>query len=203
MASGLSVLYPGGFIDLAAPRVGDERLHRSNKKLAASFSRLEVVKKGLELILDTAPLLAEVDFLIAGNPHGDMRPLKANLPSNIRLVSKDNWLASEKLQLYRECDVFLAPYVHEDFGITPIEANSFGKPVVYCEDGGGILESQVHKVTGYMSKRQPRSFASGIMYCIENGENMATACIQNARRFDWHFFEEGISQAIDLLIGRH
>ena len=40
--------------------------------------------------------------------------------------------------LFRKCDVFIAPYLDEDFGITPIEANAYGKPVIYCDDSGEI-----------------------------------------------------------------
>ena len=72
----------------------------------------------------------------------------------------------QKAELFRACDVFLAPYLEEDFGITPLEANGYGKPVIYCDDSGEIVRTQKHKHTGFMCTRTPTSIADGIKYLL-------------------------------------
>nr|MDA3802948.1 glycosyltransferase [Patescibacteria group bacterium] len=48
-----------------------------------------------------------------------------------------NWVAKEELNnLYKNCIGFLATARDEDFGLTPVEAMSFGKPVVAANEGG-------------------------------------------------------------------
>ena len=91
--------------------------------------------------------------------------------------------------LFRKCDVFIAPYLEEDFGITPIEANAYGKPVVYCDDSGEIVYTQKHKITGYMSRRIPKEIVEGIEYCIKNKDKMKDACIKNALNYTVEKFE--------------
>lgn len=49
--------------------------------------------------------------------------------------------------LYRNCRAFINTTTDEDFGITPLEANSFGKPVIAFRSGG-LAETTVEGKTG-------------------------------------------------------
>ena len=113
---------------------------------------------------------------------------KSSLPKNIHLIVKD-FSDEEKADLFRKCDVFVAPYLEEDFGITPIEANAYGKPVVYCDDSGEIVSTQKHKTTGYMSRRTAKDLVEGIEYCLKNKDQMKNACINNALNYTGDKFE--------------
>ena len=104
----------------------------------------------------------------------------------------------EKSHLMINCTVFLAPYVAEDFGITPLEANSCGKPVVFCEDGGEILRTQKHLKTGIeFIQRNAIDIAEAIKYCIEHRESMKEDCIKNALQYPWNKFE---SSFLDIVV---
>jgi glycosyltransferase involved in cell wall biosynthesis len=66
-------------------------------------------------------------------------------PSNVIFLGD---VADDELRwLYTNCHALIAP-ANEDFGLTPIEAASFGKPSLTLRYGG-YLDSTVEGVTGY------------------------------------------------------
>jgi glycosyltransferase involved in cell wall biosynthesis len=162
-----------------------------------SFSRLSVMEKGIDIIIQTAFNLPQYSFVVAGpyDPSIDSIKSSSRLTPNVNIMVGD-FSEEQKAELYRACNVFLAPYFEEDFGITPLEANAYGKPVVYCKDGGEIVRTQKHKETGFMCNRTPLSIAEGIEYCLKNKENMEQACIENAKQYSWDNFERSIVQYI-------
>lgn len=184
-----------------------EQLHLIRKKddmsppILLSFSRLNVVQKGIDIIMQSASNLPQYTFVIAGpyDPSFDAWKTSSRVAPNVKIMVGE-FSEEQKAALYTACDVFLAPYVEEDFGITPLEANGCGKPVVYCEDSGEILRTQIHKYTGFMCKRSIASIASGIQYCLENKENMEQKCRENGKRFSWENFEKSIVDYISTEI---
>lgn len=166
-----------------------KNISTSNKLVILSFSRLNLLQKGIDVILNTALLMPAYQFIIAGPYDSTLEIIdKSSLPKNIFLIVKD-FSVEEKTILFRTCDVFIAPYLEEDFGITPIEANAYGKPVVYCDDSGEIVRTQKHKTTGYMSSRNAKDLVEGIEYCIKNKDQMKNACIKNALNYTIDKFE--------------
>lgn len=63
-----------------------------------------------------------------------------------RLIGLHDVSDAQLRWLYANCDALLA-IGHEDFGLTPLEANGFGKPVV-CLCSGGYLDTVRPGVTG-------------------------------------------------------
>jgi glycosyltransferase involved in cell wall biosynthesis len=165
--------------------------------LLLSFSRLNVMQKGIDIILQTAFNFPQYHFVIAGpyDPSIDSIMSYARLTPNVNIIPGE-FSEEQKADLYRSCDIFLAPYLEEDFGITPLEANGYGKPVIYCKDSGEIVRTQKHKHTGFMCNRTPLSIAEGIGYCLNNKESMTQACIENAKQYSWDNFEKLIVQYI-------
>jgi glycosyltransferase involved in cell wall biosynthesis len=165
--------------------------------LLLSFSRLSVMEKGIDIIIQTASNFPQYSFVIAGpyDPSIDSIKSSSRITPNVNIMVGE-FSEDQKAELYGACDVFLAPYFEEDFGITPLEANAYGKPVIYCKDSGEIVRTQKHKQTGFMCNRTPSSIADGIEYCLKNKENMEQACIENAKRYSWDNFEKSIVQYI-------
>jgi glycosyltransferase involved in cell wall biosynthesis len=166
--------------------------------LLLSFSRLNVTQKGIDIIMQTALNLPQYHFIIAGPYDPSIDAIKSSLgitPKNVKIMM-GNFSKEQKAHLYSSCNLFLAPYIEEDFGITPLEANAYGKPVIYCMDSGEIVRTQKHKQTGFMCTRTPSSIAEGIEYCLNNKESMAQACIENAKQYSWDNFEQLIVQYI-------
>ena len=63
--------------------------------------------------------------------------------------------------LYANCSAVVAAS-HEDFGLTPIEGYTFGKPAV-CLRAGGFLDTMVEGTTGvFFDELTPASVADGV-----------------------------------------
>jgi len=93
-------------------------------------SPLEPYKR-VDLAMETFRLLG-LPLLIAG--WGGLGPELAKLQTGrVRLLGR---VSDEELRaLYRGCRAFVYPAV-EDFGLTPVEAQACGKPVICCGRGG-------------------------------------------------------------------
>ncbi len=168
-----------------------------------AFSRLNVMQKGIDIILKTASIMPHHIFVIAGPYDNTVESIdKQHLPPNVQLIIRE-FSDEAKAELFNKCDVFLAPYIKEDFGITPLEANAYGKPVVYCDDSGEITYIQKHKETGFMCRRNPQALVEGIEYCMTNKERMKMACIDNATKYSWQSFEKSFRRYIDNFFKIH
>jgi len=77
----------------------------------------------------------------------------------------------EKLaDYYRAADLFIAPSLAENVGLTIIEASACGTPVVAFATGG-IPEVIVHEQTGYLAQRgNSNELATGIAYFLDNAD---------------------------------
>jgi glycosyltransferase involved in cell wall biosynthesis len=199
-----AVIYPGCDGEKEHPatthhNTTDDRMEKNKTPALLAFSRLNVVQKGIDTIVSTALVMPNYRFIVAGPYDNTIDYIsKEDLPANVQIVIKE-FSKEEKHQLFLGCDVFLAPYIEEDFGITPLEANAIGKPVVYCDDSGGITYTQKHLKTGFMCKRNPADIAKGIEFCMENKESMKQACIDNSSNYSWASFEKHFSEFVRRL----
>jgi len=99
--------------------------------------------KNVEAIVEAFANLPNERLVVAGT--GPMEShLKTMLPWNVELVGSVN--ESELRWLYAHCRALVAAS-YEDFGLTPVEAMTFGKPSVVLRYGG-FLETVVEDETG-------------------------------------------------------
>jgi glycosyltransferase involved in cell wall biosynthesis len=90
----------------------------------------------------------------------------------------------------------------EDFGITPIEANAAGKPVVAFA-AGGALETVQEGVTGAFFSRYN---TTSVLDAIDRADRIQTEPAQIAastRRFSRHAFELGLRRAVEDGVSAH
>lgn len=92
-------------------------------------------------------------LVIAGDGRDRSRLEKMSRP-NIRFVGHVS--DASRLSLMAHCRAFILPG-EEDFGITPLEANASGRPVIAFA-GGGALDTIVEGVNGLFF-RQPTAFS--------------------------------------------
>jgi glycosyltransferase involved in cell wall biosynthesis len=92
--------------------------------------------------------------------------------------------------IYRKARGFFALAVDEDFGITPVEAMSFGTPVI-AYNGGGYKESVVNGKTGILFDDYS---VEGLVKVIKQFNNLtikSADCVAQAKKFSKErFFEE-------------
>ncbi len=96
----------------------------------------------------------------------------------------------EKLKdLYETCLAFLYPQV-EDFGITAVEAQAAGAPVIALGKGG-ILDSVLPNETGlFFDEQTPQALATAVYDFERSGPWDARVCRNNAVRFTTARFRE-------------
>lgn len=126
--------------------------------------------------------------------------------ANPNIIFKSGLSATELSELYANCRAFIFPQ-HEDFGITPLEANAAGRPVV-AYGAGGVLntmipfDAKVEKSTAIFFKEQT---VDSLLQAIKLMEDIypdfdPTFIRNNALRFD----EEAFIRAIqDFVIAKY
>lgn len=102
---------------------------------------------------------------------------------------------AEIADLYARCRAFLFPG-YEDFGITPVEAQAAGRPVI-AYGRGGATETVVDGVTGVLFDEQTEE---ALIEAIEQLDRLAIdpmRCRANAVRFDREEFRTRLLRVID------
>ncbi|MCZ7586581.1 MAG: glycosyltransferase [Deltaproteobacteria bacterium] len=109
----------------------------------------------------------------------DEKRMRAHAPANVEFLG---WVSDdEKAELYAHCRAFIFPG-EEDFGITPLEAQAAGRPVIaYAK--GGALETVIG---AYPGEKCPRD-ATGVFFREQTVEALIDAvryCEEHMDRFD-------------------
>ena len=95
---------------------------------------------------------------------------------------------------YQRCRAFILPGV-EDFGMTAVEAQASGRPVIAI-NRGGARETVVDGVTGVLfDDAQPESLFAA-MRRLDSIAINSEDCVRNAGRFDESVFCAGILRAV-------
>jgi glycogen synthase len=103
---------------------------------------------------------------------------------------------------YRSCDIFVAPSRFESFGLTLLEAMTFGKPVVGCR-AGGMVEVVADGVSGLLA--EPGD-ADSLEACVKQlvsdpglRERMGAAA---RSRYEAHFTLECMADGVTAFLQR-
>lgn len=104
-------------------------------------------------------------LIIGTGPH--MKKLEAKI-INHNLIKLLGFVPDDQLPFYyKNCRAFIMPQ-EEDFGITLIEAMSFGKPVLALRKGGAV-ETMIEGKTGeFFEEPIPEGLADGVRRLNEN-----------------------------------
>jgi glycosyltransferase involved in cell wall biosynthesis len=63
---------------------------------------------------------------------------------------------------FRRASVVVAPAHREDYGLTVLEAFTFGRPVIVCHDGGGLVELVEGTGAGLVVEPRPQAIADAM-----------------------------------------
>ena len=107
-----------------------------------TVSRPRTYKNATVVCEAIAAMPGERLVVVGGLPslHGDRSAWPATFTGLVNVSD------AELRWLYANCSALIAA-AHEDFGLTPLEANTFGKPAVVLR-AGGFLDTLVEGVTG-------------------------------------------------------
>ncbi|MEZ6232589.1 MAG: glycosyltransferase [Phycisphaerales bacterium] len=186
----------------ASPTEGAAEQPAASKPLPSSFwlavGALEPYKR-FDLAI-AAARLAKKAIVIAGT--GTQEPTLRRLaaPDAIFLgrVSDDQLRA-----LYRAADLLVFPQI-EDFGITAVEAQACGCPVL-ARAAGGALDTVIDGVTGALfewNDADNTSLRNAIDRVPKRSPETTAACRAGAERFSESRFADGIRQAVDDAVSK-
>ena len=125
-------------LDIINPPVNTQNFYVSTKpkNYFLVVSRLEYYKK-VDLVVDAFNRLGYPLVIVGKGVQAD--EIKARANKNITFMS--GLSAEELADVYAGCRAFIFPQ-HEDYGITPLEANAAGRPVIAYQ-AGGVLTTQI------------------------------------------------------------
>lgn len=116
--------------------------------------------------------------------------IKLLIKSNKNILLIPNPTERYLRNLYSKCYATVAVAPHEDWGLTPIEGNAFGKPSI-CLDSGGYKESQINGVTGYLVKASPKSVSKAMQKIaddIKSVKKMGHNSRLISKKYSWASF---------------
>jgi glycosyltransferase involved in cell wall biosynthesis len=126
-----------------------------------------------------------VPLVVAGDGR-DRARLESLAKPNVRFVGRPS--DAQAHDLLARCRALLWPG-EEDFGITPLEANACGKPVLAFA-GGGALETIIPGVTGEFFREPSAPSLAATIHAFDDGKYDALAMRKNAEKFSVAVFKE-------------
>ena len=186
-------LFYGRDSEVIHPPVDTSFFKPYNNKISDYFlvvSRLNPYKH-IDLAIEAFNELGYPLYVIGSGP--DEKRLKKLAKGNINFLGK--LPDDEIVKYYSGCRAFILPG-EEDFGLTPVEAQACGRPVIAYR-AGGALESVVEGVTGVFFDEQERS---SLIDAVREFEMMSfdlKGIRENALKFDKDVFKRKIKEFID------
>ncbi len=165
-------------------------LKNSGKQIVLFLGRL-TIQKGPDYFLQAAKKVLEykprVQFVVAGS--GDMEEQMKGLARTLGIADRVSFIGfvrgADLSALYSLADAFVMPSVSEPFGLTCLEAQSFGLPSVISRQSG---VSEVARHCFKIDFWDVDDMASKILSILEYPaikEVMAVEASREARRFGW------------------
>lgn len=152
---------------------------QTDKKYFLLVSRL-VPHKKIDLAIKACHQLNKKLLIVGtGRDQNKLSNLINSLnDKSIKLLgSVDN---QKLLSLYQNCQALICPQL-EDFGLTPIEAQACGKPVI-AYNRGGLTETVTQKTGIFFEKQTVKSLVSALN-TFDSKKISPQDCISNAAKF--------------------
>jgi cellulose synthase/poly-beta-1,6-N-acetylglucosamine synthase-like glycosyltransferase/glycosyltransferase involved in cell wall biosynthesis/O-antigen/teichoic acid export membrane protein len=187
--AGISVVNPG--VDLKKLIPGN----KFSTPTALYLGRLKEYKS-IDLLIQAfrkvVDIMPEARLLIAGNGEEDgyLKSLAndLNLNSNVKFLGRVN--EEDKLRLFQQAWTMVNPSYMEGWGITTIEANACGTPVI-ASDVPGLRDSVNNSLSGFLVKYGDiDGLARRIIDIFKSDDKrkeMSYHAIQWAQNFDWQY----------------
>ena len=154
------------------------------------LSRL-VPYKRIDLAVEAFNQLG-LPLVIAGDGR-DRARLEMLAKPNVKFLGRVS--DGEQVDLFARCRAFIFPG-EEDFGITPLEANACGKPVI-AYAAGGALETIVEGVTGEFFNAPSVESMSQTVSKFDDGKFDPLTLRQHAEKFGVNVFKQKLQAVVE------
>lgn len=174
---------PNGVRDLSRDPA-EPIAHLQQRPFMFHLSRM-APSKNPACLLEMARLWPEQHFVLAGPASRDSQELLARIREhridNVEIL--ENISDAQKTWLYQHCRAFLFPSLTEGFGLPPLEAMKFGKPVFVSNRT--CLPEVVGDAGVYLDSFEPAAMRRQIEQELPRLEASALQIRQHASRYDW------------------
>lgn len=107
----------------------------------------------------------------------------------------------EKVSLLYNCKALIYTPSNEHFGIVPLEAMYYRKPVI-AVNSGGPTETIVNEVTGFLCEPKSQSFAEAMSKLIINPELCEKLGDAGLKRFETKFSFDAFTEQLEGILSR-
>ncbi len=189
---GSDVIYPP--VDVSAFDLCEQK-----EDFYLTASRL-VPYKRMDLIVKAFAQMPDKRLVVIGDGP-DMPKLRAVATPNIELLGYQEFSALKSYMQRAKAFVFAA---EEDFGITPVEAQACGTPVIAYGKGGSletvVASSDTSKATGvFFAEQTVESLTAAVRaFDARAGEFLPRVCRANAERFSTERFRAEFSAYVEI-----
>ena len=151
--------------------------------------------KNVTTVLEVAALRPDERFVLVGD--GPLRDtIVASAPPNVRLLTETT--DAELRWLYRSATGLVAP-AHEDFGLTPLEAASFGTPTIALR-ALGHLDTIIEGSTGaFFDDLEPTTVSAALDHALSANFD-PDELVAQAHRFGPDRFVARMREIVDEVI---
>ncbi|KHE67414.1 glycosyltransferase family 4 protein [Halobacillus sp. BBL2006] len=173
-------------------------LHQKKKEFYLTASRMVPYKK-MDVIAKAFSQMPEKELVVIGDGP-DFQKIKSNSNVNVRLLGYQD---SETLVEYMQNAKAFVFAAEEDFGITPVEAQACGTPIIAYGKGGSKETvrgyGEAESPTGvFFNEQTPESIIEAIKHFEDVKENiLPNYCRKNAERFDPENFKKELREFVE------
>ncbi|MFB6159455.1 MAG: glycosyltransferase family 4 protein [Candidatus Nanohalobium sp.] len=194
-----SVDHPGA--DTAGNEPGDYEHYFFYPSRFAYYKRQDLALDAYQEFRDRNP---ETDFrlVVAGGVNEEKRPYFEQMKEKASGVKgaevRSNVPGDEWEELYRDCYSVLFTAINEDWGIIPIEAGSYEKPIISVDEGGP-RESIIDGQTGLLVDDNPEAIADAMEQLASDPERvrrMGKKGKQESRKYTWERFVKRFDEKV-------
>ncbi|WP_434684149.1 glycosyltransferase family 4 protein [Pseudanabaena minima] len=172
-------------------------LCKQKQEFYLTASRL-VPYKRIDLIVEAFSQMGDRSLIVIGDGE-QMAKIRAKASSNIKFLGH---LEPEALREYMQKARAFVFAAEEDFGITPVEAQACGTPVI-AYGRGGVCESvrglDCDRPTGvFFAEQTVASIRTAVLEFEQNSDRISpTTCHENAMRFSTERFQAEFLQFVE------
>ncbi len=185
------VIYPGIDTSFFVPK--------NNDNISPYFlivSRL-VEHKKIDIAIRACQQLKQKLVIVGdGRDKNKLIKLASSYP-NSQIVFAGKVSPKKLLTLYQNCQALICPQI-EDFGLTPLEAQACGKPVIAFNQGG-LTETVINHQTGLFFNHQTVNSLVKTMTKFHPEQFSPSVCLQNAAKFSREKFMLNFKETINQL----
>lgn len=164
-------------------------LHQRPARIIGGGGRLpwvsELARRWHDEELEIAACAAEETWLCQVPPEFQVTPEPATI-GTLRLAGR---VSSEELhEAYAHARCVVAPAFREDYGLTVIEAMAHGRPVIVCEDGGGLVDFVADGECGLVVEPTASAIAEAVERLASDDDlaaAMGAAALERSRLYTW------------------